>query len=418
MDNRYPLSQAVANFFSNGGSRAIVLRLSGDAAGTAKIAIGPIQLRAASPGAWGNALTARVDAIGTGFELVVEGEGRVESYPIRFDGPWAIDKILGDSVFVCWDGDPPSADARAIACTTTAFSGGSGGMALRTTDYLGDDGAGGINALAGTRFNLLCVPPDQPDADVDPSVWKAANALCAQRRAILIVDPSSSWQTPADVQAGLNNFGLVGASNAAIYFPRLEVNDSSGGPARRIAACGAIAGIYARTDVARGVWAAPAGSNATIKGASDLSVAVTDTTASALASLNVNALRQFNGSMPVVFGARTLSPSSEYRYVNVLRMSQFIENSVRIGMNWVLSAPSNDMTWSQMRNLASTFLLQFFQQGAFQGSKPEEAFFVRCDATTTTPLDIREGRINMLIGFAPLKAGQFVFVPITWQRPS
>ena len=418
LDSRFPLGQAVADFFNNGGSRAIVLRLVGadaEASGTASIAIGPIRLKALEPGAWGNTLKAGVVETDVGFSLAIVGEGLTEGHFIRFDGPHPINTQFATSRLVRWDGDAPATDAQAVAADLTSFSGGTGGLSLTSADYLGDGATGGINALAGAAFNLLCVPADQPGGDTDTSVWQAAHALCIQRRAVLIADAPAAWQTATDAETGLNATGLAGASNATLYFPRVLVPDPIENTPRPVVACGAVAGVYARTDAARGVWVSPAGLNATVLGASDLAVAVNDATATALTSLNVNTLRRFNGAAPVVFGARTLNSWSEYRYVNVLRMSQFIENSVRAGLSWVPTAPDGEGTWSQMRALVSTFLNDLFRQGAFQGVKPADAFFVRCDAMTTAPIDVLFGRVNMLIGFAPLKPAEFVLIQISWQ---
>ncbi len=420
LDDRFPMGQAVTDFFSNGGSGAFILRLfddGGKGAGTARIVVGNLPLKAISPGAWGNGITAGIAAnplVPGGFFLTVTGNGRVEKYRISFSGSYTIDKVLADSSqLVHWDGDPPAADAQAVAADPAPLTGGSGGLALSTAGYLGDGKSSGINALGSATFNLLCVPADQPGGDTDATVYQAAHALCIQHRAVLIADAPAAWKTAAD--ADLSATGLAGASNAAIYFPRLLVSDPLGGPDKAVVACGAIAGIYARNDAKRGVWTAPAGLTATLNGVTGLSETLTDAQASAINLLNVNALRRFNGSAPVVFGARTLSSWPEYRYVNVLRMSQFIENSVRAGLGWMPSAADDTTTWNQVRNLVTDFLMRLYQKGAFQGAKADTAFFVRCDATTTTADDLHHGKLNLLIGFAPLKPAEFVYVRITLQ---
>ena len=412
-DARFPLSQAVQDFFTNGGKRAVILRLKGaEELGLAKLVIGGLRLKARAPGAWGNDITATVVARGDGsFALIVTEGSRTETYGrVTFGGVFPIDKVLEEnSDLVRWSGDPGKPGDTIKAVDTQTFSGGTGGTALTAADYVA-----GMEALGD--FNLLCVPADQPGGDTDASVYQAAHALCIQRRAMLIADAPAAWRKAGDAQAGLAATGLAGASNAALYFPRIVVADAYGGANLTVAACGAVAGVYARTDSQRGVWASPAGVNAGLTGALDVSAPLTDAQASALNALNVNTLRRFNGAAPVVWGARTLNTWDEMRYVSVLRMSQFIENSVRQGTQWAQTpGPFRVIYRGQLSAQVSAFMMGLFKKGAFQGATPDQAFVVRCDGSTTTDADAAAGRVNILIGFAPLKPAEFVFMRISLQ---
>ncbi len=415
LDARFPLGQAVYDFFQNGGSRAVMLRLKGaEAQGTAKLVIGGLRLKACAPGAWGNDITATVVARTDGsFALIVTEGSHTETYGrVTFGGPVAIDTVLEqNSILVRWSGDPGKPGDAITAATTQTFSGGTGGTALTPADYVA-----GMEALAASDFNLLCVPADQPGGDTDATVYQAAHALCIQRRAMLIADAPAVWRTAGDAQTGMAATGLTGASNAALYFPRIVVPDAAGGANRTVPVCGAIAGVYARNDAQRGVWASPAGLNAGLTGAVDLSTPVSDAEATALNAINVNTLRRFNGAAPVVWGARTLNTWDEMRYVSVLRMSHFIENSVRQGTQWAQTpGPFRVIYRGQLSAQVSAFMMRLFHQGAFQGATPDQAFVVRCDGSTTTDADAAAGRVNILIGFAPLKPAEFVYVRITLQ---
>ena len=416
LDPRFPLGQAVYDFFQNGGSQAVLLRLKGsEVQGTAKLVIGGLRLKACAPGAWGNDITATVVARADGsFALIVTEGSHTETYGrVTFGGAFAIDTVLEqNSTLVRWSGDPGKPGDAITAATTQTFSGGTGGTALTPADYVA-----GMEALTASDFNLLCVPADQPGGDTDPAVYQAAHALCIQRRALLIADAPAAWLTAGDAQTGIAATGLAGASNAALYFPRIVVADAYGGANLTVSACGAIAGVYARTDSQRGVWAAPAGLNAGLTGALDVSAPLTDAQASALNALNINSLRRFNGAAPVVWGARTLSTFEEMRYVSVLRTGQFIENSVRQGTQWAQTpGPFRVIYRGQLSAQVSAFMMRLFKQGAFQGATPDQAFVVRCDGSTTTDADAAAGRVNILIGFAPLKPAEFVFMRIVLQR--
>ena len=179
---------------------------------------------------------------------------------------------------------------------------------------------------------------------------------------------------------------------------------------------GTLAGVYGRTDSERGVWKAPAGIDAALRGVQSLEYKLTDAENGVLNPLGVNALRMFRDSGNVSWGARTMDGSdqrgSEWKYIPVRRTALFIEESLFRGTQWVVFEPNDESLWVQIRMNVGSFMQRLFQQGAFQGASPREAFFVKCDSGTTTQDDIDRGIVNILVGFAPLKPAEFVIIRI------
>jgi len=269
-------------------------------------------------------------------------------------------------------------------------------------------------------FNILCIPPYTASNDVDVSLVSDAAAYCAQRRAFLLVDPPSGWTDKTSAKAGfLNPTDQVGArsANAALFFPRLtQPNPLRDNQLEDFAPCGAIAGVMARTDAERGVWKAPAGLQATLNGVPALSVGLTDAENGELNQLGVNCLRSFPAAGKVVWGARTLRGADqladENKYIPVRRTALFLEESLVRGLQWAVFEPNDEPLWSQIRLNVGAFMQGLFRRGAFQGASPREAYFVKCDAETTTQNDINLGVVNVLVGFAPLKPAEFVVIGI------
>ena len=282
-------------------------------------------------------------------------------------------------------------------------------------------GGGGAVALAGSQaegtglhalrsgFALLCVPDAArlPDAEAR-SVYADAAALCEREGAFLLCDPSDSsdafrWRqdvAPATTQG-------------AAYWPRLVVADPLTGGTREIGPSGAVAGVVARTDTARGVWKAPAGRSASVRGVT-LSSAVSRAETRALAQVGVNALRQFPQHGTLVWGARTLlgGAGGDYRYLPVRRLALHIERSVTRGLVWAVFEPNDEPLWAGVRRAVDAFLNELFRSGAFPGSTPRDAYFVRCDWTTMTSADVARGVLRAHIGFAPLWPAEFVVLVV------
>jgi phage tail sheath protein FI len=178
-----------------------------------------------------------------------------------------------------------------------------------------------------------------------------------------------------------------------------------------------VAGVIARTDGTRGVWKAPAGLDASLEGVAGLAVPLTDRENGDLNPAAVNCLRTFPDAGRVVWGARTLRGSdrlgSEWKYLPVRRMALYIEESLQRGTQWAVFEGNDETLWSQLRLNVNSFMSGLFRQGAFQGTSPREAYFVKCDRETTTQDDINRGVVNLHVGFAPLKPAEFVVIRIS-----
>jgi phage tail sheath protein FI len=409
----------------------------------ARIALaGGLELEAANEGAWGNNLRARVDhdvpgGAGDLFNLSLRDDatGQVEvfrnlsveaTHARRVDLVLANQSTLGRGFgplpgtrpaanAVVPPGGDPFADANSTTVTTTA----SDGVVLSGSDYTGSlADKEGIYALEDADiFNLLCIPPYAPGTDVESVVWTEAAAYCEAQRAILIVDAPTSWGTVAQAISGLAAGLGTNSRNAALYFPRvLQPNSLRDNQIEAFAPCGAVAGAIAATDTRVGVWKAPAGQSALLRGASGLSVPLTDAQNGQLNPLGINCLRAMPAAGRVIWGARTMQGddrlASEWKYLPVRRTALFIEESLYRGLQWVVFEPNDEPLWAQIRLSVGSFMNGLFRKGAFQGISADQAYFVKCDSETTTQADIDRGIVNISVGFAPLKPAEFVIIQL------
>jgi phage tail sheath protein FI len=202
----------------------------------------------------------------------------------------------------------------------------------------------------------------------------------------------------------------------AIYFPWVWATDPIGiglNPKILLPPSGFLAGIYARIDTSRGVFKAPAGLETGVAGALGPFVTVSDTEQDELNPVMVNVLRSVPGSGLVVWGTRTFGSDASWRYVPVRRIAIFLRVSIYNGIQWAVFEPNDEPLWASLRLNIRAFMMTQFRAGAFQGSKPDDAFFVLCDSTTTTQTDIDNGVVNILVGFAPLKPAEFVVLKLS-----
>jgi uncharacterized protein len=269
-------------------------------------------------------------------------------------------------------------------------------------------------------FNLLCVLPAASDQDIDGATWVAAIACTTRRRAIVLVDApvaNSAWTKTSQVTREAIAAVAPPSPNAALYYPRVQMlNALHANRPDFFAPCGAVAGVIAKTDAERGVWKSPAGLEATLRGVVGLERNLTDREHGPLNQLGVNCLRMFPNTGAVVWGARTIAGAdgngSEWKYLPVRRLALFIEESIDRGTKWVVFEPNDEPLWANIRLTIETFLHTLFRQGAFQGSSPRQAYFVKCGRDTITQADIDAGIVNILVGFAPLKPAEFVVISI------
>jgi len=461
---------AVRDFYLNGGSQAIIVRLDngGKVAtitlpATASPASSSLILEAASVGGWGANLVASVDydtkdknsATPQLFNLTIReldpvtkavrnsekfinvsvdvndsrfvpkvlelnsSLARVQTNAIT--NKYNLSTVRPDETIVS-SGSPPEPKPNPIGAV-----GGNDGNGLTKTNFFGSGMQGakqGIFALEkADLFNLLCIPPYTPANDVETDVLAEAVAYCRSRRAMMIVDSKSTWAKKDTAKKEFSDGtypGITGPDRtySALFFPRLkQPNPLRDSQVEEFASCGAVAGIFSRTDAQRGVWKAPAGIDAGLVGVPQLSVPLTDDENGELNPLGVNCLRAFPVIGRVVWGARTLDGAdrltSEWKYIPVRRTALFIEESLYRATKWVVFEPNDEPLWAQIRLNVGAFMQSLFRQGAFQGQTPRDAYLVKCDKETTTQNDINQGIVNIVVGFAPLKPAEFVIIKIS-----
>jgi phage tail sheath protein FI len=417
----------------------------GDGASAAKLAIGAFNFVAVSPGIWGQKLRLRVEypagSPNTQFNLIVRdtGTGVTERFlnvsTVATDARF-LKKVLEQQSSLIRLDDPvpaarPAANGAAVAgqdpmtdnATSTVFGtdDGQDGSAISDSDIASDTLAGakaGMFALEKADiFNLLCIPPPTHQGDVGAMVRDAAAKYCSKRRALYIVDPLRGWTSHTAAVSGVDASFMARSENAALFFPMLRCPDPlREGQLGEFAPCGAVAGVFVRTDAARGIWKAPAGIEAVLSGVSELTVKLTDGENGQLNPIAVNCLRGFPIIGRVVWGGRTLRGAdqlaSEWKYIPVRRLALYIEESLYRGTQWVVFEPNDEPLWSQIRLNLGAFMQTLFRKGAFQGTTPKEAYFVKCSHETTTQTDIDNGIVNIVVGFAPLKPAEFVVIQI------
>jgi len=309
-----------------------------------------------------------------------------------------------------------------VQAQLAASTGEDGGLP-ESPDLVGDpDTKTGMHALEDTDiFNILCIPDtSRLDDAAANAVAEAAERFCLEQRAFYILDVpqvDSQRDRVEEMRDWLGDNSTLRHTNAAVYFPRPHIADPLNGfRPRSVAPSGIIAGLYARTDSDRGVWKAPAGIDATLRGVHELGYVLTDRENGVLNPLGINCLRNFEVHGNVCWGARTLegadARTSEWKYVPVRRLALFLEESLYRGTQWVVFEPNDEPLWSQIRLNVGAFMHRLFRQGAFQGTTPREAYLVKCDHETTIQDDINQGIVNIVVGFAPLKPAEFVIIKI------
>ena len=312
--------------------------------------------------------------------------------------------------------------AMPVGFQSAAITGVNSGAVI-AADLLGVRAAKtGIFALEDADlFNILLVPEAALLGSIVnlALVMSGALAYCLERRAFALIDIAPNTASLDGALTWLGDITTAGlrSRNAAAYFPRVRVPDPlNGGRLRSIGSSGTVAGIYARTDAARGVWKAPAGIETSLSGVLGLDYSLTDPEHGQLNPLGLNALRTFDIPGTVVWGARTLDGAdmlaSDWKYTPVRRLALYIEESLFRGLQWVVFEPNDAPLWAQIRAAAGSFMQQLFRQGAFQGASPRQAYLVKCDAETTTQDDINAGIVNVFVGFAPLKPAEFVIISL------
>ncbi|HEY4459253.1 MAG TPA: phage tail sheath C-terminal domain-containing protein [Pseudonocardiaceae bacterium] len=472
---RTEMSYAVYQFFLNGGATAQVVRVTGtpvkqpdgttpSPASVAKYLLGTdttvtpnttLSLVANSPGTWADNYTVHIEATKTlGPQAKPAGSAQksddsaptplptynlsvidnattlaVESYAgiSAAGGAQGLAAQLAASTIFTVDGDPT---VQPVAADITATTKGDNGPDVILNDLnltFPADKQAVLDKI--DIFNMLCIPDaarltvwtgstdaTSPDAEYTGFV-SAITKYCHDRRAMFLVDPPRAWpHNPTSIESELVVHNLAIGANAAFYYPRVSVVDPTSNAARTLGPSGTLAGVYAATDTARGVWKAPAGTAASLTGVVDLDVKLTDARNGDYNQLGVNCLRNFPIYGPVSWGARTTNgadqDADQWKYVPVRRTALFIEESLFRGTKWVVFEPNDEPLWASIRLNVGAFMNGLYRQGAFQGSTPQEAYLVKCDAENNPQSQIDLGIVNILVGFAPLKPAEFVIINI------
>jgi len=459
------MSYAVQQFFQNGGAQALVVRVGTRTAhGTVNpISVGALdfgdgtKLVAANPGTWARNLAVTIDHKTKDansptpdthlFNITIfddpatkldsqkrGGSGLLETFlnvSVEPASPRYVKKVLEQQSVLVRATTVGAARPGDVSAKAFDVAKGDDGGELVDNDILGDQaGKTGIYALLKADiFNILCLPPLGPGpdgTDIDPGTWAKASKFCADHRAFLVVDAPHGWDVTAatdpDPTKGVGVFSALDRNHSAIYFPRLLIPDPLQENKLEVyAPCGTIAGVYARTDTARGVWKAPAGIDTNLQGVLGLAIQglpanLTDGEVGRLNPIGINSLRGLPVIGNVAWGARTLEGAdvlaSQWKYIPVRRLALYLEESLFRGTQWVVFEPNDEPLWAQIRLNIGAFMQTLFRQGAFQGSSPKDAYFVKCSSETTTQADIDAGVVNIVVGFAPLKPAEFVVIKI------
>jgi phage tail sheath protein FI len=467
---RVLMPYALDGFFANGGTQAYVLRAIDEPAGGADTAFraevgGAARefVEAASPGAWGNNVSVTVAASTDGdanlFRLAVfysrpgapagDPAALVEDWDRLSDQPndenYVID-ALRRSQYIRWRTDEaafrPNLDNNAAQPTESDLLADAEPLTLGVggdtnngdPDYAAvldaalaeiDDAAllvcasaqllpdGGLTAEDFVNLENLFV--DYVDVRPRQDLFFIGDLPRLTRGSSVLVagDPVQGAVNVANGTGIANPLGST-TFNAA-YWPHVEVRDPVGegrNPTLVIPPAGHTAGLYARTDGRRGVWKAPAGTEARLQNVLALDFEVLDIHQDLLNPRGVNALRRIPNAGLVSWGARTRQPTSEWRYVPVRREAIFLRGSVYNGIQWAVFEPNDERLWQSLRNTIGAFMETQFRNGAFAGATSREAYFVKVDAETTTPDDQAAGVVNILVGFAPLRPAEFVVVSL------
>ncbi|MFJ9686537.1 phage tail sheath family protein [Streptomyces bacillaris] len=433
------LTHAVYGFFANGGGAAYIVRIGGPAEGSsgstgqgavapapAAVALGGFLVSAKS--GTGDGLSVEIaDAEGENppedrFRLLVRQAGKVvETYDVstRKNVKGYLVTQARDSKLVQVAEQPGTAQSRpekqTVALAPAAPAPGSGVARLDASEYVGDaaarTGFAGLEAI--DEITMVAVPDlmsafqrGEIDAEGVKTVQLAVISHCEQmgdRVAVLDTPPGLNAQ---QVRTWRNDEAGYDSRYATLYYPWVKVFDPASGRNSLVPPSGHVAGVWARSDGERGVHKAPA--NEVIRGAVDLEIRLSKGEQDLLNPIGVNCVRAFPGRGIRIWGARTLSSDPAWRYLNVRRLFNYLEESILLGTQWVVFEPNDDRLWSSIRRNVTAFLTEEWRRGALFGRTAEEAFYVRCDRSNNPQESIDLGQVVCEIGVAPVKPAEFV----------
>jgi phage tail sheath protein FI len=432
------LGQAVYGYFLNGGGSAYIVRVGGGEAADEVAAKGalpavsdggaPLRLSAVEPGAAGDELTVEVldagEAADGAFKIVVSRNDRIEE---TFDnlttkrGAQNVATALKRSKLIKLEETHLPVEVP-LARGRVALSGGQAAVqaSVSPDDYIGNaaqrSGFAGLEAI--DEITMLSVPDlmwalqrGLIDMDGLQAVQLAMIAHCelmSDRVAILDAPPGLNAQQVKDWRVDKAGYD---SKFAALYWPWITVMDPSVGRTVLVPPSGHTAGVWARSDDTRGVHKAPA--NEVVRGVINLERRITKGEHDELNPAGVNCIRAFPGRGIRIWGARTLSSDSEWKYLNVRRLFNYIEQSILRGTDWVVFEPNDAHLWDAVKRTVTMFLRRLWRDGALFGATAGEAFFVKCDAENNPPETRDVGQLIIDVGVAPVKPAEFVIFRIS-----
>ncbi|GGR67282.1 MULTISPECIES: phage tail sheath family protein [Streptomyces] len=439
------LAHSVYGYFANGGGAAYVVRIGGsaqDASAPAAEAGGRREARAAQPAELGGFLiAARPGAAGVSVEiadadgenppedrfklLVRQGDQVAETYEAstrKNVKGYLVTQARGSRLIEVTEQQgatqtrPANQTVPLAEAPAAPAPAGAGAVArLDPAEYVGDaaarTGFGGLESI--DEITMVAVPDlmsayqrGDIDAEGVRTVQLAVISHCEQmgdRVAVLDTPPGLNAQ---QVRTWRNDEAGYDSRYATLYYPWVRVFDPAAGRNTTVPPSGHIAGVWARSDAERGVHKAPA--NEVIRGAVDLELRLSKGEQDLLNPIGVNCVRAFPGRGIRIWGARTLSSDPAWRYLNVRRLFNYLEESILLGTQWVVFEPNDDRLWSSIRRNVTAFLTEEWRRGALFGRTAEEAFYVKCDRDNNPQESIDQGRVVCEIGVSPVKPAEFV----------
>ncbi|MFB9538890.1 MULTISPECIES: phage tail sheath subtilisin-like domain-containing protein [Streptomyces] len=454
----YYLAHSVYGFFNNGGSAAYVVRVGGSSEGapaeagqgpaavTGRSGNAPAALPAGEPKQLGTfAVTAVAqgdlsvevaDPEGEGpaerFKLIVkDGDKPVETFDVtakKGGRNYVVTQVKERSKLITVTEAAPAAqlarpDNQTVALAAPAPAPAAPAASTGNADtshpgpaqYLGDSadrtGFGGLEAV--DEVSMVAVPDLMAayqrgaiDLEAVKAVQLGLIAHCElMGDRVAVIDPPPGMNA-RQIRVWRQETAGYDSKYAALYYPWIKTFDPATGHSRLVPPSGHVAGIWARNDSERGVHKAPA--NEVVRGAVDLELQITRGEQDLLNPIGVNCIRAFPGRGIRVWGARTLSSDPAWRYLNIRRYFNYLEESILIGTQWVVFEPNDHNLWARIRRNISAFLVNEWRDGALFGQRPEEAYYVKCDDETNPPESVDVGRVVCEIGIAPVKPAEFV----------
>lgn len=449
------LAFAVEGFFKNGGQRCFVGRIVANNAVATSADVDTVNIRAIGPGVWGNRIAIKIEP-GSLDDTLAPPRNLIKltvmywnempptplvdpTDPANLTNPnrrepsilEVYDNLSADAGSIDYfekrinpnsnliqiqhtDTVNPTDQVLILLSAVAGAIAGSDGLAIDLADYQGrvlpptPDGRIIRTGFLGFReideIAIVCVPDHHSLANLTTETITHCTEM-NDRFAVLHSHPTNDT---------LNTIATVlppqDTRFAAFYFPWVKVYNPLTHQDILAPPSGHVAGIYARSDVERGVHKAPA--NEVVQGANALQFKITKREQDLLNPRGVNCLRLFPGRGILVWGARTCSRNSLWKYVNVRRLFLYLEESIEEGTQWVVFEPNDERLWARVKQTITQFLTRVWRDGMLMGKKVEEAFFVKCDRTTMTQDDIDNGRLIVLIGVAPVKPAEFVIFRI------